>query len=99
MSDEGEPPPPQKPIRQFKAKPQEATEYAFPISNGPAQERRVTVSVFRRKVRIDIREFYLSDDEWKPGKKGLSLDLKQWRKLKEFQPLIDEAITELGGTE
>jgi hypothetical protein len=95
--DDGEepPPPPRKTTRDFKTKPQETTDYAFPISKGALQERRATVSVFRRQVRIDIREFHLSENEWRPTKKGISLDIKQWRKLEEFQSLINEAIGEL----
>jgi hypothetical protein len=89
------PPPPRKTTRDFKAKPTETTNYTFRISTGSLQERRVTVSVFRRQIRIDIREFYISDNEWKPTKKGISLDITQWRKLEEFQSLINEAIGEL----
>jgi hypothetical protein len=100
MSDEEQPPPPHpKGTRDFKTKPQDTTEYAFPISTGDLQERRVTVSLYRRQVRVDIREFYLSDNEWKPSKKGISLNIEQWRKLEGFQSLIDEAIAELGGGE
>ena len=40
-------------------------------------------------------EYYLDGDEWKPGKKGISLDAKQWEALAGFTELINEAIEEL----
>jgi len=45
--------------------------------------RYVSVSEFRGKKMISIREYYTTDDgEERPGKKGISLTLDQWEKLK-----------------
>lgn len=50
------------------------------------QKKRVTV----RKILVDIREFYGKDqDDEKPGKKGISLNLDQWACLKKSINTID----------
>jgi hypothetical protein len=62
---------------------------SFQLSNN----RFVTISEFRNKVRVDVREYYLNDDgEKKPGKKGISLSLEEWNKLKDLMPKIESAI-------
>ncbi|KAL3866330.1 hypothetical protein ACJMK2_043637 [Sinanodonta woodiana] len=57
-----------------------------------AKNRFVTVSEFRGKVLVGIREYYDADGEMKPGKKGISLNLEQWKKLKEQVDDIDEVV-------
>lgn len=62
---------------------------SFQLSNN----RFLTVSEFRNKVRVDIREYYLNDDgEKKPGKKGISLSLEEFNKMKDLLPKIESAI-------
>jgi hypothetical protein len=46
------------------------------------------VSQLRPKVRVDIGENYLEEDEWKLGRKGISLDLGQWGPLRRVAPTI-----------
>lgn len=57
-------------------------------------KRRVTVRKFRSSVLIDVREYYedKASGEEKPGKKGISLTIDQYEKLKELLPEIDAAI-------
>lgn len=43
----------------------------------------VTVTEFRGKVYVGIREYYEKDGELKPGKKGIALSLEQWNLLKD----------------
>ena len=43
----------------------------------------VTVTEFRGKVYVGIREYYEKDGELKPGKKGIALNLEQWNLLKD----------------
>ncbi|XP_073243364.1 uncharacterized protein [Porites lutea] len=59
-------------------------------------KRRVSVRDFRGKLYVDIREFYEKDGEYLPGKKGISLNVEQWEKLKDLINDIDEAISERG---
>jgi hypothetical protein len=58
------------------------------------RNRFVKVREFKGKVYIDIREFYESDGELKPGRKGISLSTKQWQKLKSVISEVDEALKE-----
>jgi len=55
--------------------------------------RYVSVSEFRGKKMISIREYYQADDgEERPGKKGISLSVEQWQKLKSHMDDVDEDI-------
>ncbi|XP_060604819.1 activated RNA polymerase II transcriptional coactivator p15-like, partial [Ruditapes philippinarum] len=66
-------------------------EMMFPI----ARMRFATVSEFRGKVMVGIREFYEKDGEMRPGKKGISLSMEQWQKLKEQIDDIDQAVRDI----
>ena len=57
------------------------------------RNRRLTVESFKGAVRIDIREYYDSDGELKPGKKGISLRLSLWNTLKDKIQDINSCIT------
>ncbi|XP_013378596.1 activated RNA polymerase II transcriptional coactivator p15 [Lingula anatina] len=54
--------------------------------------RYVTVSEFRGKCFVNIREYYESDGEMKPGKKGIALNAEQWTRLKEQMEEIDAKL-------
>lgn len=56
------------------------------------EKKRVSVSTFKGKARVDIREFYLKDNKWNPGKKGISLPLDQWRKLLDIADDVTKAL-------
>ena len=55
-------------------------------------KKRITVHKFKGQIKVDIREFYDDNGEMKPGKKGISLSLDNWIKLKAFIDDIDESI-------
>ena len=55
-------------------------------------KKRVTVHKFKGQIKVDIREFYDDHGEMKPGKKGISLSIDNWNKLKGFIDDIEEAI-------
>lgn len=58
--------------------------------------RRVTVTKFREQVYVNIREFYKGPDgEEKPGKKGISLTIPQWRVIASSVDAINEQIASL----
>ena len=51
---------------------------------------------FRGKARVDIREFYQADGgTLMPGKKGISLSLEDYQKLKDLIPRVDAEIARL----
>ena len=58
--------------------------------------RRVTVGEWQGKVRIDVREYYERDGKMLPGKKGLSLPLKEYEIMKNFiqDGTLDDIIQE-----
>jgi len=63
-----------------------------------SNNRYLTVSEFKNKVRVDIREYYLNDDgERKPGKKGISLSLEEWKKITGNMDKIEKAIKAAAG--
>ncbi|EAW06263.1 transcriptional coactivator p15/PC4 family protein [Aspergillus clavatus NRRL 1] len=58
--------------------------------------RRVTVSSFRGKTFINIREYYERDGQELPGKKGISLPIDQFSSLVTLLPDIETALRESG---
>ncbi|XP_054714604.1 activated RNA polymerase II transcriptional coactivator p15-like isoform X2 [Uloborus diversus] len=54
--------------------------------------RYVNVREFRGKIMVDIREYYDSDGDLKPGRKGICLNMEQWNALKEQIDSIDQAV-------
>lgn len=56
--------------------------------------RFVTLSEFRGKTFVGIREFYEKDGKKLPGKKGISLTKEQWQKLKDKIDDIDNCLEE-----
>ncbi|XP_014277543.1 RNA polymerase II transcriptional coactivator isoform X2 [Halyomorpha halys] len=59
------------------------------------KKRFLKVREFKGKVMIDLREYYDSDGEMKPGRKGISLSLQQWRKLVEISKEVDEVLKKM----
>ena len=55
-------------------------------------KRRITIQKFKGQIKVDVREFYEDGNTLKPGKKGISLSLDNWKKLKGFIDDIDESI-------
>mmetsp|Transcript_9242 Transcript_9242/g.17401 ORF Transcript_9242/g.17401 Transcript_9242/m.17401 type:complete len:123 (-) Transcript_9242:2631-2999(-) len=62
-------------------------------------KKRFTVRKWKGKVLLDIREFYESNGEMKPGKKGISLNLEQYKILKNLvkSGSIDALVKKHGG--
>uniref|UniRef100_A0A0B7AUZ0 Transcriptional coactivator p15 (PC4) C-terminal domain-containing protein n=1 Tax=Arion vulgaris TaxID=1028688 RepID=A0A0B7AUZ0_9EUPU len=58
-----------------------------------AKMRYATVSEFRGKAMVGIREYYEKDGELRPGKKGISLSTEQWQALKDKITDIDECLS------
>ncbi|GAA5985463.1 hypothetical protein JCM11641_007076 [Rhodosporidiobolus odoratus] len=59
------------------------------------KNRRVTIRKFKKQTLVDIREFYNDGGDMKPGKKGISLTVQQYDRLKKAMSMIDKAIDEL----
>jgi hypothetical protein len=62
-------------------------------------KKRFTVRKWKGKVLLDIREFYESNGEMKPGKKGISLNLEQYKILRKLvkSGSIDALVKKHGG--
>ncbi|KAL2811167.1 transcriptional Coactivator p15-domain-containing protein [Aspergillus granulosus] len=58
--------------------------------------RRVTISSFRGKPMVNIREYYEKNGEELPGKKGISLPVDQFSALMTLLPDIETALQEKG---
>lgn len=54
--------------------------------------RRVTLRKWKGKNLVDIREFWGDQGDLKPGKKGISLTVEQWKRLLEIVPEISKRI-------
>ncbi|KAI1938301.1 hypothetical protein LOZ57_006370 [Ophidiomyces ophidiicola] len=63
-----------------------------------SRQRRVTVSSFRGKTMINIREYYEKDGQHLPGKKGISLTLEQFNALIGILPDLEDAVRQKGDT-
>ena len=55
-------------------------------------KRKVQVRTYRGAVQVDVREWYEKDGVLRPGKRGLSLKVDQWKRLVQWIPKIQEAI-------
>ncbi|KAL0218151.1 hypothetical protein RCL1_008999 [Eukaryota sp. TZLM3-RCL] len=67
---------------------------SFPISS----TRSVSIRSFKNTLLIDIREHYTdSEGEIKPGKKGISLSLEQYRELLKVLPDVSACIDRATG--
>ncbi|KAJ8106390.1 hypothetical protein ONZ43_g7081 [Nemania bipapillata] len=64
----------------------------WPLNNN----RRVVIQNFKGKNYINIREYYDSNGEMKPGKKGIMLPLEQYNALLEAIPNINAELQSKG---
>jgi len=61
-----------------------------------SRARRVTVSDYRGKKMIHLREYYEKDGNQLPGKKGISLTLEQYNALLGVVPAIEKELIRSG---
>ncbi|RLN08198.1 RNA polymerase II transcriptional coactivator KIWI-like [Panicum miliaceum] len=59
-----------------------------------SKNKKVSVRSWKGKVYVDMREFYVKDGKTLPTRKGISLQLDQWKTLRDNIKAIDEAIKE-----
>ncbi|KAF9049776.1 transcriptional Coactivator p15-domain-containing protein [Panaeolus papilionaceus] len=59
------------------------------------KKKRAVVRSFKGMALLDIREYYGAEGEEKPGKKGISLSLDQWKELKDASETIDKLFSQL----
>lgn len=55
-------------------------------------KKRVTISEFKGKTYVNIREYYEQDGKMLPSKKGISLAIEQWEELKKVVEDVDREI-------
>ncbi|TCD71203.1 hypothetical protein EIP91_011681 [Steccherinum ochraceum] len=53
------------------------------------KKRRAQLSDFKGTMYLDIREYYETNGELRPGKKGISITQEQWNLLKDNASTID----------
>ncbi|KAF3491136.1 uncharacterized protein GIQ15_00653 [Arthroderma uncinatum] len=63
-----------------------------------SRQRRVTISTFRGRVLVNVREYYEKDGQDLPGKKGISMTLEQFNSLVTLLPEITTVVEQKGGT-
>jgi hypothetical protein len=56
------------------------------------KNKRVSISSFKGKAMVNIREFWEKDGEWLPTKKGISLTKDVWKTFKKLVKDIDQAL-------
>ncbi|KXS18940.1 ssDNA-binding transcriptional regulator [Gonapodya prolifera JEL478] len=60
------------------------------------KDRRVTLSSFKGRKMVNIREYYDAGGTLKPGKKGIALSIEQYEALKRSLPLVDAELAKGG---
>ncbi|XP_051137617.1 RNA polymerase II transcriptional coactivator KELP-like [Andrographis paniculata] len=60
-----------------------------------SNKRRVTLSEFRGKTLVSIREYYQRDGKELPTSKGISLTPEQWSSFSKSIPAIEKAIKKM----
>ncbi|OAP65468.1 hypothetical protein AYL99_01440 [Fonsecaea erecta] len=61
-----------------------------------SKARRVTLSEFKGKQLVNIREYYEKDNDWLPGKKGISMSIEQYSALIKIMPQIENVLKSHG---
>ncbi|XP_073131039.1 RNA polymerase II transcriptional coactivator KELP [Henckelia pumila] len=60
-----------------------------------SKSRRVTISEFKGRTLVSIREFYSKNGKELPSAKGISLSPEQWASFKKNVPAIEKAIKKM----
>ncbi|OIW28882.1 PC4-domain-containing protein [Coniochaeta ligniaria NRRL 30616] len=61
-----------------------------------SSKRRVNVTKFNKALLVNIREYYEAGGELKPGKKGISLSVEQYKEFLKAIPAINEQLRKEG---
>ncbi|TKX21572.1 RNA polymerase II transcriptional coactivator-like protein [Elsinoe australis] len=61
-----------------------------------SNNRRVSVTAFKGKQMVNIREFYEKDGQQLPGKKGITLPIDQFTALLSILPQIETTLQDRG---
>ena len=59
------------------------------------KRKKITVSEFKGRTLVNIREYYNDNGEEKPGKKGICLQTDEFLELVKYVPEIKEHLQSL----
>ncbi|KAG8628821.1 hypothetical protein KVT40_002686 [Elsinoe batatas] len=61
-----------------------------------SNNRRVSITSFKGKSTVNIREYYEKDGKHLPGKKGIAMPMEQYEALLELLPQIEDTLKKQG---
>jgi len=56
-------------------------------------KKRLSITSFKGRAYVNMREFYEKDGQMLPTKKGVALDINAWQVLKDNMQLIDKELS------
>ncbi|KAL4857528.1 RNA polymerase II transcriptional coactivator [Chlorella vulgaris] len=74
----------------------EAGDDAFRVELG-ASTKRASISTFKGRHSVDLREYYEKEGEMRPGKKGIALQAEEWGKLCTAAAQLSQQLQQSGG--
>jgi len=95
-NDDGNAPKSKKSKKASASKASSGGEDQFWALSSGRNPRRVTLSDFKGSKLVSIREYYEKDDEYLPGKKGISMSIDQYKALLKAVPEINASLKKGG---
>ncbi|CAB10003.1 putative RNA polymerase II transcriptional coactivator [Schizosaccharomyces pombe] len=75
-----------------KPKTEKQSDHELHWALNETEKKRITLSEFRGTRYVHIREYYEKDGDMLPGKKGIALNINEWKKLKQLIHEVDDSL-------